>query len=234
MTKTLPRFPVAILLCLMPATHLQGATLAGQAAGDSMVYVIERSDLIGPAASGVSAIAGSGMVCVNNFNIFGQYSTITDVTLQWGLILGTTQFTAGIWSDPNQDGIPDDAVLLATSALAPAIAGSYLQQVHFASPQYIGLEGTSFFVGVYWRESSQPGVDLFMGKDRPLLNAWPSWSKKWTNMPPDPSNLNGAHRYDGTHRAFVIRPTGVVPEPASALLFAMATLALTIQSRRRR
>lgn len=232
--KTVPRLAAVLFLSLLPQTHLQAAILAGLAAGDSTVYVADSSDLVGPAASGTSPIAGSGIVCVNNFSILGQFSTITDVTVQWSLMLGTSYFTAGIWSDPNQDGLPHDAELLATSALIPAFAGSYLQQVHFESPQFIGHAGTSFFVGVYWHESSQQGVDLFMGRDRPLLGASPSWSKKWTDMPPDASDLNGASVFAGTNRALVIRPTGVVPEPSSGLLLVMTIMAVTLQRRIRR
>ena len=78
------------------------------------------------------------------------------------------------------------------------------------------------------------GVDLFMGKEPPLLGAYPSWQKGWTGMPPDPSDLSGASVYQGTHRAFVIRPTGVVPEPSIGLLFATAAWQLTWRRRTRR
>ena len=231
MKTTVRRLPAVILLSMMPFSHLQGATLAELASGESTVYVVDSSDLVGPAASGISPTAGTGIVCVNNFSILGEYSTITVVLVQWSLMYGTTYFTAGIWSDPNQDGIPNDAVLLTTSALTPAVAGEYLQQVNFPSPQLIGPEGTSFFVGVYWQESFQQGVDLFMGKDRPIQGEYASWQKKWTAMPPNPFDLSGATVYQGTHRAFVIRPTGVVPEPSVGLLFATAAWLLTRRSR---
>jgi hypothetical protein len=218
----------------MLISHLQGATVTEFASGESTVYVVDSSDLVGPAASGVSPIGGSSLVCVNKFNILAAYSTITDVTVQWSLMLGSSYFTAGIWSDPNRDGNPGDAVLLATSALTLAVGGEPLQQVHFPTPQYIGPEGTSFFVGVYWQESSEPGVDLFMGKEPPLLGAYPSWRKMFTGTPPDPSDLSGATVYQGSHRAFVIRPTGVVPEPSVALLLATAAWPLTRRNRTRR
>lgn len=206
-------FSTAVLPSLILVSHLQGATLASSASGESVVYVVDSSDLIGPAASGISPYAQSGIVCVNNFRVVGGYSTIVDVTVHWGLILGTTAVTAGIWSDPDQDGVPDDAVLLAFSAPTQVTAGQYLQQVAFSSPQYVGPEGTSFFVGFYWQDVS-PDADLFMGKDRPLQPQWPSWHKTWTDAPPDPTDLGAAYNYQGTHRAFVIRPTGVVPEPS--------------------
>lgn len=218
-----------VLLGLISPSSLQGATLAGLTAAESTVYIVDGSDLVGPATSGTSAVAGSGIVCMNRFSVISRFSMITDVTIQWGLIQGTSNFTAGIWSDPNQDGLPHDAVLLATSALTPAIAGNYFQQVQFEVPHYIGAEGTSFFVGVYWRESSQAGVDLFMGRERPLLGASPSWSKSWNGLPPDPSDLSGSSVVSSTNRAFVIRPTAVVPEPTSGLLFAMAAVALTLR-----
>jgi hypothetical protein len=232
MKTTLRRLPVAMLLSMLPYSRLHGATVAEVASGQSTVYVVDSSSLVGSAVSGVSAVGGSGIVCVNHFSILAGYSTITDVTVQWhGLMFGTTYFTAGIWSDPNQDGNPGDAGLLATSALTPATAGTFVQQVQFPSPQYIGPEGTSFFVGVYWQESAQQGVDLFMGKVPPLLGQSSSWSKSFSGTPPDPSNLSGASVYQGTHRAFVIRPTGVVPEPSAGWLFATAAWLLT---RRRR
>lgn len=220
----------AVPFGIMLSWHLHGATLSESTSGESMLYVLDSSDLVGPGDSGISATAGSGMVCVNNFRVLGEYATIVDVTVQWSLMLGTSYFTAGIWADPNQDGMPDDAMLLATSAHTPAIAGEFLQKVEFTSPKYIGPEGTSFFVGVYWHESSEPGVDLFMGKDRPLLGESPSWNKSWTGMAPDPTDLAGSTVQRGTHRAFVIRPTGVVPEPTLGMMIAMAAWTLTRRS----
>lgn len=234
MKTTVRWWPAAIQPLMMLFSHMQGATLAELSSGESTVYVVDSSDLVGPAVSGISPTAGTGTVCVNNFSILSAYSTITDVTVQWSLMYGTTYFTAGIWSDPDQDGIPDDAVLLTTSALTPAVAGEYLQQVNFPSPQFIGPDGTSFFVGIYWQESLQQGVDLFMGKDRPIQGEYASWQKKWTAMPPNPSDLSGATVYQGTHRAFVIRPTGVVPEPSVGLLLATAAWPLTRRNRTRR
>lgn len=224
----------AILLSLMHHTHVEGASLAGLTPEESTVYVVDGSDLLGPAAAGVSPGAGSSMVCVNNFIIAGDYTTIAEVSVQWSLMLGTSYFSIGIWSDPNQDGSPGDAILLTSSPLTPAVAGEFLQLVQLPSLQYIGLAGTSFFAGVFWHESAQQGVDLFMGRDRPLLGASPSWQKTWATTPPDPSDLSGASVYQGSHRAFVIRPTGVIPEPSVALLLSLASWALTLRSRTRR
>ena len=234
MNTTLNLVRAAIFLSLIHYAHVEGASLAGLTPGESTVYVVDGSDLLGPAAAGVSPGAGSSMVCVNNFIIAGGYSAIAEVSVQWSLMLGTSNFSIGIWSDPNQDGNPGDAILLTSSALTPAVAGEYLQLVQLPSLQYIGLAGTSFFAGVFWHESSQPGVDLFMGRDRPLLGASPSWRKTWANAPPDPSDLSGASVYQGTHRAFVIRPTGVVPEPSVAVLLSLASWSLTLRSRTRR
>ena len=230
-----PLHPLSlVLLSMMPFSHLHGATWASFAAGESTVYRIDSSDLVGPAPSGSSALGGSGIVCVNHFNIREKFSTITDVTVQWSLMFGTSYFTAGIWSDPNQDGNPSDAVLLATSALTPAVAGVEVQQVQFPSPLYVGPEGTSFFVGVYWQESAQERVDLFMGRDRPLEGQTESWSKTFLDTPPDPSNLSGATVNLSTRRAWVIRPTGVVPEPSIGLWFATAAWSLTWRRRTKR
>jgi hypothetical protein len=223
-----------VVLSMILFSQVHGAAVAALAAGESTIYVLDSSDLIGPAASGVSAVGGSSLVCVNHFNIREQFATITDVTVQWSLMFGVTNFTAGIWSDPNRDGNPGDAVLLATSALTPAVGGVELQHVQFPSPLYIGPAGTSFFVGVYWQESAQYRVDLYMGKEPPLQGQYASWSKQFKDTPPDPTNLSGATVYQGTHRAFVIRPTGVVPEPSVGLLFGMAAWPLTWRRRTRR
>ena len=109
-----------------------------------------------------------------------------------------------------------------------------LQNVQFSSPLYIGPAGTSFFVGVYWQESAQDRVDLSMGKDRPLQGQYESWRKSYAGTPPDPTNLSGATVYQGTHRAFVIRPTGVVPEPSVGFMLATAAWSLTWRRRTKR
>ena len=229
-----PRSFSLIPLSMMLFSLTSGAAVAALAAGESTVYVLDSSDLIGPAASGVSPTGGSGLVCVNHFNIRENFATITDVTVQWSLMFGVTYFTAGIWSDPNRDGNPSDAVLLATSAFTPAVGGVETQQVQFPSPLYIGPTGTSFFVGVYWQESAQYKVDLFMGAEPPLQGQRGSWLKNFAGTPPDPNNLSGATVIQMYNRAFVIRPTGVVPEPSVGFMLATAACSLTWRRRTKR
>ncbi len=75
----------AILLSMMHLAHVEGANLAGLTPEDSTVYVVDGSDLLGPAAAGVSPGAGSSMVCLNNFTIAGDYSAIVHTYKGTGL-----------------------------------------------------------------------------------------------------------------------------------------------------
>lgn len=72
---------------MIPFPYLQGTTLAGLDSGESITYVADNSDLLGPAASGISPIGGTGIVCVNNFRVQDSYPTISLVTVHWSLVL---------------------------------------------------------------------------------------------------------------------------------------------------
>jgi len=89
----------------------------------------------------------------NHFNVIAGQTRITAVEIAWGSDLYDQQIdgspvTIGIWSDPDGDGTPNDAVLLASieSTVQKANTDTFVSYV-FSPPVELPSGATSFFVG---------------------------------------------------------------------------------------
>lgn len=93
------------------------------------------------------------MFAINHFNVETNGEIIDEVSIAWGPVTAGTPATVYVWSDPNQDGNPADAILVTQQDVTTA--NPNLQAPDTAdfttytldSPVYIGSVGTSFFVG---------------------------------------------------------------------------------------
>ncbi|HEY3745015.1 MAG TPA: dockerin type I domain-containing protein [Gemmatimonadaceae bacterium] len=90
----------------------------------------------------------------NQFNVIPGQTTITSVSVAWGTpvlpdpTLNGTPITAAVWSDPNGDGNPSDAVLLGSVAGTIQNAGTDTFVTYtFSPPVTLPAGATSFFVG---------------------------------------------------------------------------------------
>src|SRR6478672_7817966 len=78
----------------------------------------------GTAEDSVGLTAGGSLVALNSFPVSGGNNVITSISIAWGTplfpdpTLNGLPYTAVLWSDPNGDGSPTDAVVL---AMAPGI-----------------------------------------------------------------------------------------------------------------
>ena len=72
------------------------------------------------------------------------------------LLPAGTLVRAGIWSDPDADGDPADAALLATAEAE--VSSSGFGRIAFESGIEVGGDGTSFFVGLWFEDA--PGWRL--------------------------------------------------------------------------
>ena len=86
-------------------------------------YVIDD----GTAEDSIGLTAGGTFVSCNEFPVTGGNNVITSISIAWGTplfpdpTLNGLSYTAVLWSDPNGDGSPTDAVVL---AMAPGVISS--------------------------------------------------------------------------------------------------------------
>ncbi len=184
-------------------------------------YILDNGSL----GSGLGPNSNEASVFVNSFTSQSGFTEIVSVDAFWHTVIGSLSATAGVWSDPNQDGDPNDGVLLGSSALTLGAGEGSFQTFDLLSPIDVGVAGTSFFVGVYWLDDASGRLGLGTDNGTDLDR---SWLKDYgAGNPPDPDDLSGSLPRFGN---YMIR-AHAVPEPASLSLLALGGLAMM---RRRR
>jgi len=169
------------------------------------------------------AFAGTPAAFLNRFQVSGGQSSITSIQIEWATFSNTNEsVTAAVWSDPNQNSQPDDAILLGSSIATTSNYGSGFQNFDLQTPIDVGINGDYFFVGFYY--DNTPSGDLFIGVDTSGSNQ----SFAVGNGPPfDPNNFTGYSQLSN----LMIRATAM-PEPSSLCLLGMSGLLLTLRRRR--
>src|SRR6188472_3540364 len=105
----------------------------------------------GTAEDSIGLTSGGSFVAVNSFPVSGGNNVITSVSIAWGTpafpdpTLNGLPYTVGLWSDPNGDGSPTDAVLLAQAPGIIAAAGTDTFITTPIPPTMVTT--TNFFVG---------------------------------------------------------------------------------------
>src|SRR5438552_3749661 len=104
----------------------------------------------GTAEDAVGLTLGGDIICLNQFTVIPGSDTINSISIAWGTpaffdpSLDGLPYTAVLWSDPNGDGQPDDAAVLAT---APGVVASQGTNTFLITPITPTGVATSFFVG---------------------------------------------------------------------------------------
>src|SRR6476620_7444664 len=84
----------------------------------------------GTAEDSIGLTAGGSLVALNSFPVSGGNNVITSISIAWGTplfpdpTLNGLPYTAVLWSDPNGDGSPTDAVVLAQAPGVVSNAGT--------------------------------------------------------------------------------------------------------------
>ncbi len=138
----------------------------------SSVYMLDD----GTSENSIGLTAGGEIVCLNEFVVIPGSETITSINIAWGTptfpdpSLNGLPYTVAVWSDPNGDGSPTDAVLLTTASGVVADEGTDTFIDVAITPTTITTQ--NFFVGF--------GIDQVAGQfpsafdeDNPLPNR--SW-----------------------------------------------------------
>jgi len=105
----------------------------------------------GTAESDVGLTFGGDLICLNEFGVIPGAEQITDVSIAWGSpvlpdpTLDGLIYTAVLWSDPNGDGNPNDALVLATA------------------PGVVSNQGTNTFLTTNFTPTTITTANFFVG-----------------------------------------------------------------------
>ena len=109
---------------LAASAFLALALFLGNPSSFAQVYQIDD----GTAENSIGLTNGGDLIALNSFALMPGRNVITSIAIAFGSPGGTgvnlngTNFTVVLWSDPNGDGLPGDAVVLAT---APGVISGF-------------------------------------------------------------------------------------------------------------
>jgi hypothetical protein len=144
----------------------------------------------GTAEDSIGLTSGGSFVAVNSFPVSGGNNVITSVSIAWGTpafpdpTLNGLPYTVGLWSDPNGDGSPTDAVLLATASGIIAAAGTDTFITTTITPTTVTT--TNFFVGFLITHNAGQFPAAF-DEDAPTLP-----NRSWVAQTSNISDLSGS------------------------------------------
>jgi hypothetical protein len=215
------------------ATHASAATYSIDSGSVSLGIggeVVPGTPWSGAVLNHFTAVAGSQII--TSISVVFGYPADPGLSPS-GLVAGDP-FTVGIWSDPNNDGNPNDAVLLGSTNGTISIFNNSTFQT---TPLSVVLGvGQSFFAGVMVQNyGDKYPMGVSMGN-----SPTESWGALVVGGTLNPNNLAGANilaplqnfpNLTGIPAVGLVRANGV-PEPTSTCLTAVAGIALLRRRRR--
>ena len=148
-------------------------------------YVIDD----GTAEDSVGLTAGGTFVSCNEFPVSGGNNVITSISIAWGTpafpdpTLNGLTYTAVLWSDPNGDGSPTDAVVLAQAPGVISQAGTDTFITTTIPPTMVTT--ANFFVG-FLITSNAGQFPAAFDESNPLPN------RSWVALTSSINDLSGA------------------------------------------
>ena len=148
-------------------------------------YVIDD----GTAEDSVGLTAGGTFVSCNEFTVSGGNNVITSISIAWGTpafpdpTLNGLTYTAVLWSDPNGDGSPTDAVVLAQANGVISQAGTDTFITTTIPPTMVTT--ANFFVG-FLITSNAGQFPAAFDESNPLPN------RSWVALTSSINDLSGA------------------------------------------
>ena len=201
-------------------------TATGQQAAEAYTYALDD----GSSENAVSTSDSSFFLAMNRFYVTPGQNTITSISAAFGTPSDPGHapfgnFTVYLWSDPNGDGDPSDATVLASATGTVTVADTDTFINVPINPTTI--TGTDFFVG--FQIAVEP-VRTTAAMDLNTPSTGTSWIAANIGAPVDPNRLLDTNDEPITpvdflsgpdqHGTFLIR-AGAVPEPSTYALLGL-------------
>jgi hypothetical protein len=143
----------------------------------------------GTAEDSIGLTAGGTFVSCNSFPVTGGNNVITSISIAWGTpafpdpTLNGLAYTAVLWSDPNGDGSPTDAVVLAQAPGVISAAGTDTFITTAIPPTMVTT--ANFFVGFLITHTAGQFPAAF-DESAPIPN------RSWIDLTSNINDLSGA------------------------------------------
>lgn len=191
-------------------------------AAKAFSYVLDD----GTAEDSIGLTAGGTFITANEFTVSGGNNLVNSISIAWGTpafpdpTLNGLSYTAVLWSDPNGDGSPTDAVVLATAPGVIALEGTNTFLTSFISPTTVLTP--NFFVGFVVTGAAGQFPAAF-DETAPLPN------RSFINLGSNPSDMSGAAAIEsfGLVGNWLIRADATqVPEPSTWAMMGVGAVML--------
>jgi hypothetical protein len=181
----------------------------------------------GEANIGFGGTAAS-IAWLNRYTVANNLSTINAIEIAFGVngansnpvSLDGTPVTVYLWSDPNGDGSPVDAVVLRSASGVVANSGTDTFNTFPITPFNVGPNGTNFFVGAILTEtvtSTGAGTGVYPCREDTEHTQGKSWISGNANTTPvDPNNLNNSGTAVAVIDSFGLNGNWMIRADASA------------------
>jgi hypothetical protein len=227
---------IAILACATTASAQLSSFgyNAGGASGTPEANEYQLDD--GVAENAIGLTNGGDFAWITRYTANASFPVVTGIRVAFGtpLALNGTPATAYIWSDPNNDGSPADAVLLgqANGVVSGANATTPINTptfVLFDTPDVGFTPGQNFFIGVKVTHLAGQ-FPAAIDQTAPLPGPGITWGAFGAAGSFNPNALGTGQSLtdfftlsgSGLHGEWLLRADAVVPEPASLGLLAVA------------
>ncbi|MEY2715149.1 MAG: hypothetical protein RIT24_1492, partial [Planctomycetota bacterium] len=137
---------------------------------------------------GYGAVAD--VLWLNRYQVTPDAGTIYSIRVVLGNAFAGQPYRVALWSDPNGDGEPSDAQVIASAQAVVANGNTNIFNEVQIPPTLVGPTGTSFFVGVIYRDNF--GNQFPIGTDNSVANQR-TWVAAGATV--DPNNMSIAPVY---------------------------------------
>jgi hypothetical protein len=211
-----------LTLTLRPKLILWVGLFAAFPTQAAIIYQVDD----GTIENSVGLSGGGELAWANRFTVLPGGESITGISVYWDSVyfpVGSA-VSVTLWSDPNSDGSPVDAVLITSLS---GFSGSGWVYYGFPAPVYIGSAGTSFFAGAAAVHGS--------GSYPAALDQSSPQGQSWVWFPPD--QPSGAFNIDDYFPGnWMIRGeaglASEIPEPSSFAFLAGGLFGIYLLKRR--